>query len=233
MKFEAPVFKKKEKSLLDKMPRLDTLPDDNIAVKYVRDRQIPKDKWKLLYYLDDFTKVENISKSYKDKLVKEPRLIIPFYDERGKLTAIQGRALNDNPLRYVTLKIVEDAPLVFGMDKIDLTSPVNVVEGPLDSLFIPNCVAAGGSDLKRIKHLKDKAILIFDNQPRNKDLIRIMSKSIAEGWHIMFWPQSMEHKDINDMIKASLTSEDICDIIRTTVCQGLRATMRLEEWRRV
>lgn len=238
-KFKKPVFKKEEpepESLLEKMmPRCDKLPRDNIAVKYLISRKIPKNTWKLFYYLDDFTQVENISKSYKDKLRKEPRLIIPFYDRRGKLTAIQGRALDDNPMRYVTLKIDEDAPLVFGMDRLDMSKPIYVVEGPIDSVFIPNCLAIAGSDMKKVAHLfkKSQVILIPDKQPRNKEILKLIESFRKQGFQVCLLPDWMHGKDINEFVNNGMSPKRIFSIINEHTYQGLKLAIAFTEWKKI
>ena len=56
----------------------------------------------------------------------------------------RSRAIRDESLRYILVKIEEDSPTVFGLDSVDLEKEVFVVEGPIDSLFLPNSIACAG-----------------------------------------------------------------------------------------
>ena len=111
-KMEQPVFE--EKTLLDKLlDRLDNLPEDNEAVQFCSKRKIPEIEYKNLYYIDDIRKIEQISDKYKDKVqTNEPRLVIPFTDEQGQLIGVTCRALRDESLRYLTIKIKDNIPLI-------------------------------------------------------------------------------------------------------------------------
>ena len=41
----------------------------------------------------------------------------------------------------------EDAPKIYGLDKINERKPIYITEGPFDSTFVENSVAMCGSDL--------------------------------------------------------------------------------------
>ena len=61
--------------------------------------------------------------------------------------AVQGRALSQSDLRYITVRIDEQYPKIYGLDRVDISKPIYVVEGPIDSLFVDNCIAVAGGDL--------------------------------------------------------------------------------------
>ena len=85
--------------------------------------------------------------------------MIPFYDENDELFAVSGRSLetNDKILRYVTIRTNENEnKLIYGLDRVDFDDVVYIVEGPLDSLFLDNCIASGDANLSIIaKELVD------------------------------------------------------------------------------
>ena len=235
IKFEQPVFKTKEETLLDHLlDRLDTLPDDNEAVKFCLDRKIPKEKFNRLYFIDNIKKVVQLNESYKELIkTEEPRLILPFYDDLGQLSGITCRALRGEALRYITVKVKEETPLVFGVNEIDPSKPVYVVEGPIDSLFLDNAIAVGSSSLGKIKQLGKEDItyvMVFDNQPRNKELCAIIGKAIDSNYQIVIWPQTIPEKDINDMV---LANRNVSKIIKENTFQGLEAKMKFISWKRV
>mgnify|MGYP003664259159 CR=1 FL=1 len=142
----------------------------------------------------------------------EPRLIIPFISKGGNLIAIQGRSFKKNSsLRYITIKLDNDAPLVYNMNNIDQTIPVYCVEGPIDSMFVPNSIAVAGADLKRVKEVlpSESITYIFDNQPRNKEIVRIMERACDDGEKVMVWPDNIVEKDINDMILSGISEVSV------------------------
>ena len=221
----------KPKTLLDEMMvTVESLPDDHPCKIFCTKRQIPEEKLKGLYYIDDVQKLEQISDKYKDRIIgSEPRLVIPFYSKDGKLIAITCRALGDERLRYLTVKIDEDMPLIYNLDKIDISKTVYVTEGPIDSMFLDNAIAVGGSDLKRVdKFVQGELVYVFDNQPRNKELINIMS-SITEQ-KMVVWPKNIEEKDINDMI---IAGREVSEIISMNTFSGLSLKLAISQWSKI
>jgi hypothetical protein len=221
-------------SLLD---RLDTLDDDNIAVQFCLKRKIPREKFNQLYYVDDVKKIEQLSSKYKDKIQShEPRLVLPFYDFKGQLTGVSCRALGDEALRYIHIKIKEDVPLIFGTETLNRNKRVYVTEGQIDALFIPNAIAVSGIAFTKIGTLgipKNRMTVIIDNQPRNKEVVKVYKKFIDEGHEIVIWPQNLEEKDLNDMILSGLTSKQIQTIIDKNTFSGLEAEIKLMAWKRI
>ena len=79
--------------ILDGLKRLDMLDEEHPAVKYLIDRQIPKDKWDLLYFCPKFKKYTNsVSFKFTNEDDDHPRMIIPYFKPNGKCFAYQGRA---------------------------------------------------------------------------------------------------------------------------------------------
>ena len=233
-KMEEPVFQKKEERLLDKLlDRLDTLPEDNEAVKFCVNRNIPLEKFHNLYYIKNIKDIVQLNSKYKDNIkTEEPRLVLPFYNTNYELIAVTCRALRNESLRYVTVKIKEDELLAFGLDKLDKEKTIFVVEGPIDSLFLPNCIAVAGTAFTKLDTLnlpKDKVVAILDNQPRNKDVCKILNKMIDSQYKVVIWPQSLEQKDINEMV---LAGKNPADIIKKHTFQGLEAKIKFTEWKR-
>lgn len=233
-KFEKPVFRKKKQLNL---PKISELPIDHYAHQYCIGRKIPSDTYDKLYYANDFKIfIDGILPDHgKDLKSDDPRLIIPFYDEDGSLLAVQGRSLRDSKIRYITIKLTEDSIKIFGLDKVNKEKKVYVTEGPIDSLFLKNAVATADANLLNAVNFisKDKLVLIFDNEPRNKDICRIMEKAIDEHFQICIWPEMIEEKDINEMILAGFTSEEISDIIDKNTFVNLRAKMEFIGWKKV
>jgi hypothetical protein len=238
LKFEEPKFTKKpEPKLIDSiMDRLDTLPDDHEVIQYVTDRKIPRLAFDRLYFIPNVKDVVQLNAKYKDSIITtEPRLAIPFFDGAGKLLVVSLRGIRGESLRYINVKVDEDAPSIFGLDQVDPTKQVLVVEGPLDSLFLDNCIACAGTSFGKIDQLpipKENITIIFDNQPKNRDVGKLMNKYIDMGYKMVIWPD-VPGKDINEMIENGLTSDEIEDIINHNTFQGLAAKARYSMWRKI
>jgi hypothetical protein len=160
-------------------------------------------------------------------------MVLPFINADGKLTGMAMRGMRGETLRYITLKIDEDAPTIFGLDAIDKTKQVKVVEGPIDSLFIDNAIACAGSSFNRIDELGlDNPVIIFDNQPRNKEVCTLIKRYIDLGYSVCIWPESLEEKDINDIILSGKTQSDVEEIISNNTFNGLSAELKFSKWRK-
>lgn len=234
--FAAPVFHKKKVGI--NLPKIIDLPMDHYAAQYCLARKLPVDRYGALYYAEDFKKFvdELLPDHGKELKDNDPRLIIPFFDVDGTLLAIQGRALADSKIRYITIKIAEESIKIFGLDRINQQEKVYVTEGPLDSFFLPNAVATADANLTNAVNYiaRDKLILVFDNEPRNKDICRLMDKAIEQHFNICIWPEMIQEKDINDMILFSkFTTEELVDIIDKNTFVNLRAKMEFIQWKKV
>ena len=231
-KFEAPKFKKK--SMIDKLfTKMDELPDDNPGVQYLELRKIPRAKFDSLYYIDDMQKVEQLSKKYEGKIIgNEARIGIPFYDRQNNLVALSCRAIDDNNLRYLTVRLDEDAPLIYNLNEMDTTKAIYCVEGPIDSLFLPNCIAVGSSDLNKVESHIPKSIttLVFDNQPRNPEIVRIMYQAMEKDYNVVVWSDNIAEKDINEMVLSGKTPDEILTSINKSTFNGLSLRLKLNEW---
>jgi len=231
--FVLPKFKIK----LD-LESIESLEDNHYAKSYLINRKIPKTFFKDLYYASDFKKfidklIPNNGKNLKEN---DPRIIIPFYDKNKNLIAVQGRALEaDSRTRYITIKIDEHSPKIYGLERMDKNKKIYIVEGPFDSMFIPNSIAAAGSNLKDLGRYVDinNSVIVYDNQPRNKDIVKQLSTTIESGHNVCIWPDKMIFKDINDMILNGINSLDILYIIDQNTFNGLKAKFRLQSWKKI
>ncbi len=168
-----------------------------------------------------------------------PRLMIPFRNEKGEIFAYQGRAFGKELPKYITIKLDEDADKIYGLDRADKDKQIYVVEGPIDSMFLDNCIAVAGADFSKPLSIDGRLMLngeltiIFDNEPRNKEICKQIEKTISQGRNVVIWPDSMKHKDINDMILAGYSKKDIQQIITDNTFQTAAASLRFAEWRKI
>ena len=121
------------------------------------------------------------------------------------------------------------------MGTCDRSKITPVLEGPIDSMFVPNSIATAGGDLvSSVRTLdKSKLVIVYDNEKYSKETIKKMQKAIMNGYKICIWPDNFEHKDINDAVIAGLSSEFIEHIIKTNTFQDLKAQLRLNQWKKV
>jgi hypothetical protein len=235
--FSAPKFSKKTSvpEKIDGLIRIDILPVEHNVVQYLQVRQIPKSKYNRLYYTSNFKEwVTSLSPKYENLPDDEERLVIPYYDQNGNLFAAQGRSLDaKNKLRYITVRFDEETPKVYGLSTWDKTQKTIIVEGPIDSLFLKNCVAMGGADIPYEMFDKSNTVFVFDNEPRNKEIVDRIDKVIERGFEVCFFPDAVEQKDINDMIIAGASSEQLMKIIEKNTYSGLSATAKLTNWKKV
>lgn len=224
---------------------LNNLPDDHIAVQYVKSRKIPM-KWNdYLGYVPNFKDfvINSCGITCKDKIESlqkiptDQRLIIPFYDEEGELFGFQGRSLSKYGIRYITIKIDEEKPKLFGRDLFMPDLPAFLTEGPIDSMFMPNGLAICGGDITRevLSFVKPEFLYVaLDNEPRSKDTVKRMEKAISLGYNVCFWNIDTRYKDINSMIlDGGMTRQQIMRHIIQNSASGAQAKLKLMYWKKI
>ena len=228
-KFNEPVFR--TKGVLKNLKSISDLSTDHPARKIVERRKIPAEFMSELYLCESFYKFTNnlIPNKFPSLDGDHPRLLIPFRDEEGELFAYQGRAFGNEQPKYLTIKL-EEKDRIFGLDRINKIKNVYVVEGPLDSLFVDNCIAVAGA---AVPSMDCDYTIIFDNEPRNKELLKQIEKEIEKGSKVVLWPDHINHKDINDMIIAGYSKEQVQETIRNNTFSGAEAKLRFAEWRKI
>jgi hypothetical protein len=229
-------------SIDDDLQSLASLDSNHFALKYVRDRGIPVSFDDKLFYIDDFKTWANrvAPGTFDDKQLThdEPRLVIPLIDRNHKIMGYQGRSFRkDHPVKYITILVDPHAIKIYGLDSINLNSTIRAFEGPLDAMFIPNSVATTGGRqdtlLEQAGIGKDRAVLIYDNEPRNKDTAEKMEKGLNAGWSVCIWPQGWMVGDVNEMIKAGHSSSEITKIIDDNTYNGLMGLAVLSSWKKI
>ena len=237
--------KKPKKKYTIELPTVAELPPNHTCRQFVELRKIPKKMWQHLYYAEDFSVwARRLNAESAAGLAAEPRLVIPILDRKGHLVGAQGRILKVSTdraarrsVRYITIKPDEQKHKSwYGLDRLDLTGTVYVVEGPLDSLFIPNCLATVGmSDaFNPPKEIKERSVIyVMDNEPRNAEVISTMQRLVDQHKRICVWPEHIKHKDINDMVMDGIDSSEILNIINENAVSGLEAQIRINKWKKI
>ncbi len=239
-KFDPPAFKPKKTTI--HLPSIGSLPKEHYARVYYEGRQIPNKFMDKIFYAEDFKKwAQSVCQvDYSNLTQGEPRLVIPFFDQKNKLIGAQGRALRESKVKYVTVKVHENALKIFGLERWNSNTHTYLVEGPIDSLFLPNSLAMAGADLKDLSLLtKGKTTIIFDNEPRNIQIVRNTWGAIKKGWKVVVWPYDSfwekgheNMKDINDMILRGYNTDKIMEIINKNTYSGQRGEWEVRNWKR-
>jgi len=218
--FDKPVFKKS----ID-LPKASTNP---VAKEYLEKRKLNPDKF---YYTDKFKWWTNTQKQTFDTIGRDdPRIIIPLYNEEKQLIGFQGRALDKSPNKYITIMIQEEAPKIYGLETIDRKLPIYVVEGPFDSTFVNNSVALCGSDGDMGYLEGSDVILVYDNEPRNREIVRRIERCIERNQKVVIWPSNIIEKDINDMI---LSGHNVMSVLESNTYSGLEAKIKFNIWKKI
>ena len=217
--FEAPKFKKK----LD-LPKASTVP---IAKLYLEKRKLNPTKF---YYADKFKAWTNsLKETFENVDYDEPRIIIPLY-YKDDLVGFQGRSLGPNKVKYITVMINDNAPKIYGLDEIKKESPVYITEGPFDSSFIKNSIAMCGADADVYKWGVSDPVWIYDNEPRNNEIVKRISNTISKGDKVVIWPSNINDKDINDMV---LSGHNVQELVESNIYNGLEANLKFNIWKRI
>jgi len=218
-KFDAPKFKKKIN-----LPKASENPN---SAGYLTARRLDPAQF---YYAEKFKKFVNTLKpTFDDTRYDEERIIIPLYYEK-KLIGFQGRSVGPNPVKYITVMLDDDAPKIYGLDNIRKDAPVYVTEGPFDSTFVRNSIAMCGADANVDRWGISNPVWIYDNEPRNREIVNRISKTIDSGDSIVIWPNGIDDKDINDMVMSGL---DVQSMIELNTYSGLEAKLKFNTWKKI
>ena len=220
LEFKKPVFKRKLN-----LPKASEVP---AAKEYLSKRKLNPEKF---YFADKFKQWTNSQKQTFDTIGRdESRIIIPMYDRDKNLIGFQGRSLVPNSVKYITVMLDEEAPKIYGLDEIDEQLPVYVVEGPFDSTFVNNSVALCGSDGDLGYFKGSDVILVYDNEPRNREIVNRIGKCISRGESVVIWPSGIIEKDINDMVLSGL---NVMDVLKSNTYSGLEAKIKFNNWKKI
>ena len=218
--FKKPVFKKR----ID-LPKASEV---KVAREYLEKRKLDATKF---YFASKFKEWTNTQKQTFDTIGRdESRIIIPMYDEDKTLIGFQGRSLGPNSVKYITVMLKDDAPKIYGLDQVDSQKPIYVIEGPFDATLVQNSVAMCGSDIDLRTFGWSDYIYVYDNEPRNREIVNRISKTIDRGYKVVVWPTSIEHKDINDMV---LGGQNIMNVLESNTYSGLKAKIKFNNWKRI
>lgn len=218
------------------LPSIAELPSDHPARSYIEARKIPEKAFGLIFYAENFKQFmdSEFPDHGKENIPDDPRIVLLYKNVKGDITNVAGRALENTKIRYITVK-VSDETKVFGLDRVDFSKRVYITEGQFDSLFLDNAIAAGDSNLIGLAldlsntHGLMNPILCFDNEPRNKDIVKQIGRAIELNNAVVIYPESVEGKDINDMV---LSGYDVAQLVESNICAGATAKLKYVHWKK-
>ena len=217
--FESPKFKPKLN-----LPKASTNPD---AKKYLENRKLNPDNY---YYTEKFKEWTNSLRPTFDSTDKdEPRIIIPLFYQ-NTLVGFQGRSVGPSKVKYITIMLNDYAPKIYGLDEVQKSKTVYITEGPFDSSFIRNSIALCGADGDVSKWGICDCVWIYDNEPRNSEILSRISRVIENGQKVVIWPSTLKEKDINEMILSGL---DVQSVIELNTYSGLEAKLKFTTWKKI
>jgi len=227
--FQEPQFFKENENSIN-LKNISELNITHPAREYLETRKI--NNLDYFYYCPKFKEWTNSQiKIFPNLKQDSPRIIIPLKDTEGKMFGYQGRSLAPQAkIRYITIMLDESKPKIFGLDRVDTTKNVYVTEGPFDSLFIDNSIAMCGSDVVLDRIQFPDCTFVYDNEPRNKQIVERVAKTIQHGDKVVIWPTNIKEKDINDMV---LAGRDVQRMVECNTYHGLEAKLKLNEWKKV
>jgi len=219
------------------LKKISQLHHDHPVKVYVESRKIPNRFHAKMFLCPNFYAWCNevIPGKFSEKTLEkdEARLLIPFLDKDQKMHAFQGRSIDSNSkVRYITIVNDESVPKVYGLDDVDFNKTTYVLEGPIDSMFLPNAIATAGGDLvAAVKDMpKKNMVVVYDNEPRSLETRKKLERAIINGYKVCIWPENLEAKDVNDMVTSGLSQDFIRYIIDTHTFSDLRARLELTKW---
>ena len=201
---------------------------------YIRNRKIPQKYYKEIFLIQDYKHFTNqlIPNKFVLNNYKDSRLTVPLVLD-DVLIGYQGRTIDSNSnLRYITIMLDNTKPKVWGFDNIHRLLPVYVTEGIFDAMFIDNAIAMLGADLSLeflSSHPDINFIFVFDNEPRNFQIVNRMRKVVELGYSVVVWNSSITSKDINDYV----LSGGMVDDVTRHYYKGIRATLKINKWSKI
>lgn len=237
----SPAFKPK---LHIDLPSVADLPPEHFARTTCSTRMIPRDRWSSIYHADDFFRwASSFTDKYDKYTFTDTRLVLPISSPGGRLIGFQGRAYsNDARAKYLTVRLEEESPFLFGLERVDTDSKIVAVEGPIDSMFLPNAVASAGGvitrELSRTGLDKSRFTVAYDNEPRKRETIDKMRRAVTAGYPVFVWPESVRSKDFNDwhvdLVESGVSVEDasvaMASAVERRTFADLRAELEIQSW---
>ena len=227
-----PETKKYIPDIFDGLPMVSELGDRSQALLYCTRRKLPIYEFDFRYAKNFIEWANGNTDKFKEwKGVDHSRIIIPWRDRNQKIIGYSARALDSNQeQKYYRIFIDDDIKeKFFGIDRLDDTKQVYVLEGEIDSLMIPNAVAVANGKLQQ--YMNPNAIYIPDNDRRNKHIMLNVSRMIDAGLKVCLMPADLPSKDLNGLVECGWSTKDILGMIHKNTVQGMSGKLQFNLWK--
>lgn len=211
---------------------------DDLVRQYAEKRKIPQKFYSSLYTSLNILNITKQIKKYETlKINPEPALIIPFFNKEREFSHICCRSIyTDSMFRYYVFDIDSKHPNLWGLEFIDWNKPINVFEGPIDAMCIPNSLAMGGSAgskslsyiIDHINNTKD-VCFVYDNEIfKNKQILKQVKSKIKQNFSVVIYDKQFTGKDANEVITNEImTTDELISYYKSRTFSGLAATLEL------
>ena len=179
-----PQFTSLGKKPFKELKSISQLNHNHPAKIYISGRKIPSNLHYKIFYTDNgysWARKWLPEKFTKDFDGNDPRIVMPLCDKKGKCFGAVARSILPTAQRYLKMSWSDESGFVYGLDTIDISKTIYVMEGQFDSMFIPNSVALGSMHFDLInKHLPgEDVVIVLDNEPRSKTNIDQLTKAVS------------------------------------------------------
>jgi len=73
-------------------------------------------------------------------------------------------------------------------------------------------------------------IFVYDNEPRNREIVGRIERCIERNESVVIWPSNVKEKDINDMV---LAGHDVQSVLESNTYSGLEAKIKFNNWKKI
>lgn len=165
------------------------------------------------------------------------RLIIPFFNNTGKIESYISRKIMDSDTKAKYLMKFGNNKPIFNLHKVDPEYPyIFIFEGQIDSMFVKNGIAVAGviltdeqDEILSHQYPFHNRIWVLDNYRFEKqEVLDSIKKKLKNNERLFFYPNDFsEYKDLNEYcVKKGLDFVDP-DLILNGSYKGDAGIMRL------
>ena len=212
---------------------ISNLNDNHEAKMYMRKRKVPENMLKCVFWTDNYPELVHnfIGEKYDNSRLEKQGIVFVLRDLDGNITGFQLRDIfaKDKKYRFYTCSHTNEHGYFYR--KINKDKPIFVVEGCIDSLFLPNSIAALTSTIWKVQ-IPDADCLYFnDQEPRNSEVSKQVAKCLKLGLKTILLPPEYFNNDVNDLVNLGLSLNEIDELFKNNVYQGLAGKLKYAEWK--
>lgn len=218
-------------NIFESLTPIKDLSSEHSVMMYASARHLPFETIPMFYakkFIEWSKGNSNKFENWRDS--DQRRIVFPWYDRDGAIMGYSARSLDGEDPKYYRIFIAESKERFYGIDRLDDTKQVYVLEGEVDSMMIPNAVAVANGKLQQ--YLNTKAIYIPDADVRNPHIMKNVEKMIDSGLKVCLMPLNLPGKDLNELVCGQgWASGELIDMIHSNTYHGLQAKLRFAKWK--